>query len=164
MARTATTTIRRIRVVGKERTPWAVRLGLGIPLALLIIAFVTWRFAGTSEEEIKPHQRQLADFSIAWSCPNGHSFTGKGQLEARLCPTCGSPGVPVDVYHCAEHGDVKAEIQFDTSSADPQRPQPIRFRLPKGTWTDLSSGVRCPRCDKPMQRQAYDPLSHRKHP
>ncbi|MCC7291268.1 MAG: hypothetical protein IT449_04295 [Phycisphaerales bacterium] len=164
MARASTTTIRRIRVVGKERTPWAVRLGLGIPLALLIIAFVSWRLVGLPEEELVPRQRQLADFSFAWSCPNGHSFTGKGQLESRPCPTCGLPAVPVDVYRCTEHGDVKVEIHFDSASEDPQRPKAIQFRLPKGAWTDLSAGVRCPRCDKPMQRLADDPLSHRKHP
>ena len=106
----------------------------------------------------RPKPPSFADAELRWRCEAGHAFLATGQAGGRLCLYCDKQAYPVAEFFCEVHGPYQVTVQF----ADmPDGTALIaKLRLTGRDWVDLETGLRCPRCDRPLEHQPKDPLQN----
>jgi hypothetical protein len=153
------TSVRRIRVVNRERSRWAFLWGLWLPALLVLVGFFIWRMVSVSgKPEVEVSPRPLSEITLTWSCDAGHVFEAPGQIAPRACPTCGGPAFPSADLSCPTHGVFRAQLMFEASPADPGRPRYGQYRVAGTAWCSLEKGVACPRCGAWCRWRSVDPL------
>ncbi|MCG3130633.1 MAG: hypothetical protein FLDDKLPJ_01399 [Phycisphaerae bacterium] len=163
MARSGfTSTVRRIRVVNRERSHWFSLLTVWLPVAVIVAGVVLWRLTRTDEPEVQAVQRPLSARTLSWVCDAGHGFKAAGQISPRICQTCNAPAVPASDVECPTHGVLTVQLMFEAAPVDPDRPRYAQYRTSSGSWTALKTSVMCPRCGAACRWLSVDPLYNRR--
>lgn len=157
-----TSTVRRIRVVNRERSRWSPLLTVWLPVAVIVAGVVFWRLTRTGEPEVQAVQRPLSARTLTWICDSGHSFKAPGQISPRTCQTCKAPAFPTSDVECPTHGVLTVQLMFEAAPVDPGRPRYAQYRISSGSWTALKTSVTCPRCGAACRWLSVDPLYNRR--
>jgi hypothetical protein len=147
---------RKVRIVKHRTISRAGIISLTVTGGVAILIIFTRQMVRT-EEPIRPLERTLTDYELEWKCEQGHTFRAAGQVDPKVCWTCGQPSFPVAKFGCAAHGQYDVLVRFTV--AEDGVPKPAEYRL-WGTkeWTPAAEGVHCPRCRKPMDRVPAESL------
>jgi len=130
-------------------------ISLYMALATAATLFFVWRF-WRDEEPPATYQRGLTDVFLDWRCEAGHSFRMLGQVEPRLCPTCGKRAYPVVRFQCPVHGPFEVAVRYSVN--EERVAHPSQFRVGAGEWVTGEAPLTCPRCQRPLGRVRKDPF------
>ncbi|MEK6676329.1 MAG: hypothetical protein AABZ47_11830 [Planctomycetota bacterium] len=146
---------RSVRIARPRSQVHAIRftflLVFAVGLSLLLI-YRTWQPETPPSAEI----RGLADVEMDWKCDGGHLFRIGGRTEPVACPTCGKDAFPVTTYLCEQHGPIEVLFRF-FPKAEGEEGQP-QVRLGLNGWKGLDEGLKCPKCERDLDRPVVDPI------
>ena len=139
--------------------PATVSLLVGAAAALMLL--LLWQLLRPEPMLIAP-QRSMDSTELMWKCDAGHvfyaaghAFGADGLTAAKTCVICGERAFPFGRYMCSVHGPVEVMVRF---SLPPDGTVEVaQVRLPSRDWAPRDEGLRCPRCDRPLE-YISDPL------
>ena len=137
---------------GVTRTAALSLLIVVLPVLLIYMAWLFWQ----QEEEVQVLASTPRTRVLDWRCERRHGFEDRGQVEPRVCPTCGKPAYPVEMYYCPRHGPVEVAVRFTTDANNIARPS--QFRIGARKWVAAERGLHCLRCDQELIRTPEDPF------
>lgn len=151
---------RMVRIAKPRVVTRTAAVSLLIVVLPVVGVYAAWRF-WQQDEEVELVVRTLDRVVLDWKCERRHQFEDRGQVEPRICPTCGKPAYPVEMYHCPRHGPVEVAARFTTDANGNARPS--EFRIGPRKWVPVEDGLHCLRCGQQLVRKPEDPFARGKH-
>ena len=145
---------RKVRIVSPRSGSRAATVSIIVAGTSAILLLVVWR-SWRSEDQVRPHQRALAEWETEWKCEAGHSFFAAGQVDPRSCWTCDEPAYPLAIYRCEIDGAYQVSVMLSENGSG--RAVPSRWLLAGRRWVEAEEALRCPRCGRRLL-YSKDPL------
>lgn len=118
-------------------------------IALAAIATAAWFAFRRATDVPKPYERSVAEFTVRWTCDQGHAADAPGAAGPRPCPSCGRDSFAT--FGCACTNPACANVAtMQLRYSDKLEIDAMRWR-PAGEWQPYEFPPKCPKCGNPMR-------------
>ncbi len=130
-------------------------MSLVLTFVVASLLFLAWRVWRPDDPPPIP-KRVLSDVALVYKCDRNHAFRAMARIGPRFCPVCGQPAYPRAIYACESHGTFEVALRFGVDDNGVQRV--MELRLPGRAWVSAKEPLRCPRCNRELEKLPSDPL------